>query len=142
MRDILLFIHFISLVIGAGSAFSLYIISLLAKRFDASYKAQVLVILFPLRYVSYLGLIFLIISGLLLAQPFLSGIEYLPWFIAKLVLVVLLVTLSVIGVYSMRQIKIAEPALRPPLFQRLALIGKISVLISISIVVCAVMAFH
>jgi uncharacterized membrane protein len=142
MRDILLLTHFLSLVVGAGSALSLYIISVLAKRFDASYKAQVLIILFPLRYVSYLGLIFLIVSGLLLAQPFLSSLGYLPWFIAKLILVTLLVMLSVIGVYSMRKIKLVEAGLRPPLFQRLALIGKASVIISISIVICAVMAFH
>lgn len=142
MRDLLLLIHFLSLVIGAGSAFSLYIISLLAKRFDASYKAQVLVILFPLRYVSYSGLIFLIVSGALLAQPFLSSIQSMPWFIAKLFLIAVLVILSVLGMFCMRRIGTVEPTLRPPLFLRLALIGKVSVLTSIGIVICAVMTFH
>ena len=48
MRDFLLLIHFMGLVIGAGSGFAIFIIGFLSKQFPEQARAEVLLKLFPL----------------------------------------------------------------------------------------------
>jgi uncharacterized membrane protein len=125
MRDVLLIIHFSGLIIGAGAGFSIFCIGLISKTFKPEYKLEVALKLIPLRYISYLGLL------VLLGQ--------MPWLHAKLSAVGVLVLLSLFG---LTQIRRAQQGQAAPAFKNLALVGKLSLLMSITIVICAVMTFH
>jgi uncharacterized membrane protein SirB2 len=139
MREALLLAHFTGLIIGAGSAFALFVISYLATNFDAGYKRAVLIKLFPLRYISYLGLLLLILSGGGLLTPFLPNLTQMPWLIAKLAFVGFLVALSIFGWYQMRR---AIRGTDNDAFKMLGYAGKLSFASSLIIVTCAVYSFH
>lgn len=139
MKDILLLAHFTGLIIGAGSGFAVLVIGYLSANFNAEYKREVLVKLFPLRYISYIGLALLISSGVFLIVPFLPNLEYMPWLITKLLFVAFLVALSAFGAYQMRRAK-REP--QNNAFVLLGYAGKMSFVSSLVIVSCAVFSFH
>ena len=139
MRDLILFLHFSGIVIGAGAGFSLFIIGFLAAHWDAAYRATVAQSLFPLRYVSYAGLTLLVLSGGVLIAPYGPMIHTMPWLMAKLTCVLLLVLLSGSGAYQMRRARLGQAA---DALKKLSLIGRASVVLSLGIVLCAVMSFH
>ncbi len=139
MKDLLLAAHFIGLIVGAGSAFALFVIGYLAAGFDAAYKREVLTKLFPLRYISYLGLLLLIVSGGMLIPPFVPNLAQMPWLVAKLAVVGLLVLLSLFGWSQMRRVRRGADGNG---FKMLGYAGKLSFASSLIIVVCAVYAFH
>jgi len=139
MRDLLLLLHFTGLIVGAGSAFALFVIGYLVPGFKPDYRREVLIRLFPLRYISYLGLLLLIISGGGLLAPFAHDLADMPWLIAKLVFVAILVALSLFGVYQMRR---ARADAQNNAFQLLGYAGKAGFASSLVIVTCAVYAFH
>lgn len=139
MREILLLAHFIGLIIGAGSAFAAVVIGYLAPRFDTGYRRNVLIKLFPLRYISYLGLLLLILSGSLLLLPYMHRLGQMPWMLVKLAFVALLVVLSLFGMVQMRR---AKQGTDNNVFKKLSLAGKLSFVSSLVIVTCAVYTFH
>ncbi len=139
MRDILLLLHFTGLIIGAGSAFALFVIGYLAPGFKSDYRREVLIRLFPLRYISYAGLALLIASGGMLLQPYLPLLANMPWMLAKLGFVGLLVALSLFGWYQMRR---AQRVPESDAFKWLGYAGKLSFASSLIIVTCAVYSFH
>jgi uncharacterized membrane protein SirB2 len=139
MKDFWLLLHFMALIIGAGSAFALFVIGYLAAGFDAAYKRTVLLKLFPLRYISYFGLLLLILSGGMLIPPFVPNLSQMPWLIAKLAFVALLVVLSGFGWYQMRRARLAADN---NAFVMLGYAGKLSFASSLIIVACAVYTFH
>lgn len=139
MRDLLLITHFFGLIIGAGAGFSIFCIGLISKTFKPEYKLEVALKLISLRYISYLGLLVLVVSGGLLLSPFTPLLGHMPWLHAKLLAVAILVLLSAFGFTQIRRAQKGEAA---PAFKNLALVGKLSLIMSVSIVICAVMAFH
>ncbi len=139
MKDTMLFLHFAALIIGAGSAFALFVIGYLAAGFDAGYKRAVLIRLFPLRYISYAGLLLLILSGGALLTPYAPSLAQMPWLIAKLVFVGFLVALSLFG---WRQMRRARQSADNDAFKMLGYAGKLSFASSLVIVACAVFSFH
>ena len=139
MKYVLLMLHFTGLIIGAGSAFALLVIAYLAAKFDAEYKRDVLIKLFPLRYISYLGLLLLILSGGALLPPFQPGLAQMPWLLTKLAMVGFLVVLSLFGWHQMRR---ASRSADNDAFKMLGYAGKLSFASSLIIVACAVYTFH
>lgn len=139
MKDILLLAHFTGLIIGAGSAFAMFVIGYLAPSFEASYKREVLIKLFPLRYISYLGLLLLIASGGMLIPPFVPNLAHMPWLVVKLAVVGLLVLLSLFGWSQMRRVRRGADG---DAFKMLGYAGKLSFASSLVIVACAVYSFH
>jgi uncharacterized membrane protein SirB2 len=139
MKDVLLLLHFTGLIIGAGSAFALFVIGYLAANFDAGYKRDVLIKLFPLRYISYLGLLLLILSGGLLVPPFLPNLAQMPWLMTKLSFAGFLVVLSLFG---WRQMRRAGRSADNNAFKMLGYAGKLGFASSLIIVTCAVYSFH
>ena len=139
MKDAMLLLHFTALVIGAGSAFALVVIGYLAAGFDAAYKREVLIKLFPLRYISYLGLLLLILSGGMLLSPFVPNLSAMPLLIVKLAFVALLVVLSAFG---WRQMQRARRGADNDAFKMLGYAGKLSFASSLVIIACAVYTFH
>lgn len=139
MKELLLLAHFIGLIVGPGAAFALFVIAYLAPGFDAGYRRAVLIKLFPLRYISYLGLLLLVVSGGPLLTPYVPGLAHMPWLIAKLVLVVFLVAVSLFGWYQMRR---AIRGADNDAFKMLGYAGKLGFVTILVIVTCAVYSFH
>jgi len=140
MKDALLLAHFTGLIIGAGSAFALFVIGYLAPGFEAQYRREVLLKLFPLRYVSYLGLLLLIASGGMLVPFYWQSPAQMPWLmIAKLVFVGVIAALSLFGVLQMRR---ARRSTDGKAFKLLSYAGKASFASSLIVVTCAVYIFH
>lgn len=136
MRESLLVLHFLGLIIGAGSGCALYFISLLAPRWPAAERREMMIRLFPLRYASYAGLLLLILSGGGLLTPHLAGLAQMPWFWLKLAAVAVIVVYAIRGALCMRQV-----ASEPSALARLPLLGKISFAASVLVVLCAVLTF-
>ncbi len=139
MRDILLLIHFIGLVVGAGSGFALFVIGFLSKQFPEQARVQVLLTLFPLRYLSYLGLFLLLVSGVPLLMPYGSAIHQMPLVMLKLTAVLIILLLSIYGTVQMQ---LAKQGNLGVYLKRLKLAGQLSFLFSLIAIVCAVYSFH
>lgn len=138
-RDILLLTHFLGLIIGAGSGFALFVISFLSPRFPVETRRAVILALFPLRYISYIGLAILIISGLSLTLLFYPLWATNLYFQIKLASVAALVLISLAGLVLMHRLRKGGPDHD---LRRLGLLGKIGFALSLIAVGCAVRAFH
>jgi hypothetical protein len=139
VRDILLLIHFMGLVMGAGSGFALFVIGFLSKQFPESTRAEILVKLFPLRYISYLGLLLLLVSGIPLLIPYGAAIHLMPLVMVKLTAVLIIVSLSI---YGTLQMQLAKKGNLGVYLKRLKLVGQLSFLFSLIAIICAVYSFH
>ena len=136
MREFLLVLHFLGLIIGAGSGFALFFISLLAPRWPVAERRDMMIRLFPLRYASYGGLLLLILSGSGLFTPYAAGLAQMPWVWLKFAAVAVLVICAIRGALCMRRV-----ASQPSALAQLPLLGKISFAASVLVVLCAVLAF-
>jgi hypothetical protein len=139
MNDLALLLHMIGIAVGVGSAFSLFVIGIMAKSFDKSYKVEMLYKFFTLRYIAYIGLIVLIISGLFLTTPYIDEIPNMPYFITKLILAGMLLAISIYGTYQMVTAKNKTPQ---EVLKNLSYAGKIGFILGFLIIVTAVFAFH
>lgn len=138
MKDVFLLGHFVGLIIGAGTAFALFAISYLAPKFPAAARREVLMQLFPLRYISYVGLLLLIASGIGLIIPMEAAVRQ-AGFIIKMVFVAVIVAASIFGTIQMRR---ARRSADNDAFRMLGYAGKVSFASSMAVVVCAVYTFH
>ena len=139
MKEALLLLHFLGLVIGAGAGFAVFVIGYLAPGFPATGKRDVLLRLFPLRYISYVGLLLLILSGGMLIQPYWPHHEELAWFGTKMVFVGVIAAASIFGMFQMRRARLSTDN---NAFKMLSYAGKVSFVSSIIVVACAVYTFH
>lgn len=93
MRDTFLFLHFLGLILGMGSGFASLFIGAYNKNLSPDEAPKFLLRLRSLGYMGLAGIILLIVSGGYLATPYWSNIGNMPFFIAKLSLVVVLLTI-------------------------------------------------
>lgn len=139
MRDALLLTHLTAFVVGAGSAFSLWFLGMMSKKFPVHTRQTFLLRLFPLRYASYIGLIVQIASGFALAGPALGAFTQIPLFTLKLVAVLLIFVFGSLGVLEMRRVNSERLS---GCFVRLRRYGNINIILGIVAAVCAVYTFH
>jgi uncharacterized membrane protein len=139
MRDIMLFMHFLGLILGIGSGFSSLFIGLSNKNISKEEGPAFMLRLRVLGYMGLSGMILLILSGGYLATPYWSNIKHMPWFIAKLSLVVLLLIILI------RIDKLWRNALRDgggPSLKKIPPLGRLALPISVLILLFAIMQFH
>jgi uncharacterized membrane protein SirB2 len=139
MKDVFLLVHFLGVVIGTGAGFAVFVISYLAPAFPAVGKREVLIKLFPLRYISYIGLLLLILSGGALIGPLWAHVGQLSWFVTKMVFVAVIVAASIFGAFQMHR---ARRSADNNAFKLLGYAGKVSFVSSLVVVACAVFTFH
>jgi hypothetical protein len=96
MREAMLFIHFLGLILGMGSGFASLFIGAANKNLTAEERPRFMLRLRALGYMGLTGIILLIISGGYLATPYWANISEMPFFIAKLCLVVVLLVLALL----------------------------------------------
>jgi uncharacterized membrane protein len=139
MRDIMLFTHFLGLILGIGSGFASLFIGLSNKNISKEEGPAFILRLRVLGYMGLSGMILLIVSGGYLATPYWSNITTMPWFIAKLSLVVVLLII-VLMIDSLW-----KKALRDgggPSLKKIPKLGRLALPIGILIVLFAVLQFH
>lgn len=139
MRDVMLFIHFVGLIMGMGSGFANLFIGAANKDLSNEERPKFMFRLRALGYMGLTGIILLIVSGGFLATPYWKIISSMPFFIAKLTLVVVLLTIVLVMDRQWRKaIKSGDGrdlALLPKL-------GRLAFPVGILILVFAVLQFH
>ncbi len=139
MRDVMLIIHFIGLAMGLGTSLAFMFLGIASSKMEKSEAIQFTIRSFPLSKMGHIGLTLLVVSGIYLMTPFWGGLSEMPLLITKLVLVVILGGL--IGMISGHARK-AQAGNAETHLQKIAPLGKVSLLVSLAIVVLAVLIFH
>jgi len=139
MRDVMLIFHFIGLAMGIGTGFAHAFLSAAASKMPKEegikFKLNTLVI----SYMGHIGLTLLLISGFYLITPFWKILPSSPLLIVKLSLVaILIVLIALIGIGA-RKAKQGDAERQ---FKKMAVLGKMTLIVSLAIVVVAVMFFH
>jgi hypothetical protein len=92
----MLFLHFIGLALGTGAGFASLFLGISNKNLPKEERKPFMLKLRALGYMGLSGVILLIISGGYLATPYWSNIGAMPFFIAKLSLVFILLVIVII----------------------------------------------
>jgi hypothetical protein len=139
MRDVMLFTHFLGLILGMGSGFASLFIGASNKNIPKEEGPKFLLRLRALGYMGLTGIVLLIISGGYLATPYWSVITSMPLFIAKLTLVVVLLIIVLIIDQKWRK------AIRNnggPDLAAIPKLGRLAFPVGILILLLAVLQFH
>ena len=139
MRDAMLIVHLLGLAMGVGTSFAFMFLGFARSKMEKEEGRKFAMNASVLSRMGHIGLTMLIISGFYLITPFWATLNARPLLMAKLILVLIL-TISVIlaGIYSSRAKKgNAELNLK-----KVAILGKVGLLSSITIVLLAVLTFH
>ena len=139
MRDGMLFVHFLGLILGMGSGFASLFLGASNKNLPKEEAPKFLLKLRALGYMGLTGIILLIVSGAFLATPYWSVIATMPLFIAKIPLVVILLTLVLLIDQKWR--KAIKNGGGPDL-QSIPKLGRLAFPVGILILLFAVLQFH
>jgi len=139
MRDAMLFVHFLGLILGMGAGFASLFIGAANKNLSREEAPKFMLRLRGLGYMGLTGIILLIISGGYLATPYWSIITTMPLFIAKLTLVVILLTLVLL---MDRQWRKAIKNGGGPDLMAIPKLGRLAFPVGILILLFAVLQFH
>lgn len=139
LREIMLIIHFVGLCMGLGTGFGHLFLGMAAKKMNEkeaqSFKMKTLAI----NKMGYIGLFLLVLSGGYLMTPYWSSLGEKPTLVAKLLAVLVLIVMIVL------MNGIAKKVNRPEgsdALGKLEQMGKITLPLSIIIIVLAVLTFH
>ncbi len=138
MRDFALIIHFIGLAMGLGTSFAFMFLGMAAQRMEPADRAPFMGKALVLSRMGHIGITLLFVSGMYLIVPYFDVLLEMPLLLAKLVLFVFLGGL--VGVLS----KTGKRAVAgdPSQFLKMAKLGRVGLLTSVTIVILAVLVFH
>ena len=139
MREFALAIHFIGLAMGLGTSFAFMFLGIASARMEPKEALNFQLKILALSRMGYIGLALLVFSGLYLMMPYWTLLSDMPLMIAKLVLVLLLVTL--IGMNSARANKARQGDAELHL-KKVQPLGRLSLLTALTIVILAVLNFR
>lgn len=142
MYDFLLILHFLGLALGVGASFAFFTLGIATKDLAPAERLELMKRTASISKNGSIGLALLIVSGLgfLLTRGVSAVFAWGgPAFHAKLTLVVLLC--GFVG-YSQVLMKRVRTGSDPSAAVRLPKIGRVMLFLSVSIVICAVLAFH
>ena len=145
MLDLWLILHFIGLTLGVGTGFAMMTLGLSTKDMAPADRAAFMRRASVLGRNGSIGLLLLIVSGVALVMT--RGVDVVmawggPMFHVKLTLVAIL-----IGVFGYMQVQLrnsrsADPAVAAAAGARMNVASKVMLLLGVSIVICAILAFH
>ncbi len=139
MHDLMLILHFVGLTMALGAGFANLFLGRVAAGLEPAERGAFMSKTFVLGTMARIGLGLLLISGFYLITPYWKVLGGMPYLIAKLALVaVLLILVIAISVIASRARKQGNPGM----MGKLRPIGIINFLVGIAIVILAVMAFH
>jgi uncharacterized membrane protein len=139
MKDIMLIVHFIGLAMGIGTSFAFMFLGIAGSKMEKTEAQKFALNTFALSRMGHIGLALLIISGGYLMTPYWGVLTHLPLLMAKLILVLVLGAL--IGIISSLARKAKSGDIEANL-KKIQPLGKLSLLVSLAIVILAVYVFH
>src|SRR5688572_16204888 len=138
MRELMLIFHFIGLAMALGSGFANLFLGSVASKLEPAERGSFMSKIMILGRMGQIGLAVLLLSGFYLITPYWKVLDEMPFLVAKLSLVALLLILvSTVLVLLGKAKKQGNPAL----FAKIKPLGILNFLIGISIVILAVLAF-
>ncbi len=139
MRDIMLMIHFIGLALGLGTSFAHAFLGKTISKLETSEAKKFRNQIKALSQMGYTGTVLLLVSGIYLLIPYWPVLTSFPLLILKLVLfVILMILILLINRDAGKNYKNdADDNLN-----RMGLMGKFAMIISLVIVILAVNVFH
>ncbi len=139
MRELMLIMHFLGLGLGLGTAFAHAFLGAATSKMQDDEKIKFRLHTLALAKMGNIGLVLLVVSGVFLIIPFWDSLLSLPLLMLKLALVlVLIVFITLINLWGIKAAK-SESAKHLSKMERL---GKLMLLLSVSIVIIAVCVFH
>ena len=135
----MLIIHFIGLAMGLGTSIGFMILGIASSKLPPEEALSFRLNSFALSKMGHIGLVLLFISGGYLMTPYWSVLGEYPLLITKLIL--FLVLGGLIGMISsmVKKAKKGEPEIY---LRKIQPLGKISLLVALTIVILAVLNFH
>lgn len=137
MRELMLVIHFIGLAMALGAGFANLVLGMVASKLEPAERGSFMSKLVVLGRLGQTGLALLLISGLGLLTPYWKVIGDMPFLIAKLSLVLLLI-ISVAVILSIVKKAKGDPAI----LAKIKPLGMLNFFLGIAIVILAVLTFH
>jgi len=135
----MLMFHFIGVAMGLGTSFAYMFLGIAGSKLDKEGQQDLFLKTASLGRMGHIGLTILVLTGGHLIMPYASDLMKSPLLIAKLVCVLSLgAVVGIITSYS-KKAKSGDTELYMKKIQNL---GKISMTLSLAIVVLAVLVFH
>ena len=139
MRELLLIIHFIGLTMALGAGFSNQFLGTVAAKLEPAERGSFMSKLFILARMGQIGLGLLLLSGFGLITPYWKIIGEMPFLIAKLSLVaLLLISVSRILFLASK----AQKENNPAIMLKIKPLATLNFFVAITIVILAVLTFH
>lgn len=138
MREIMLFFHFTGLAMGIGTSFAYMFLGIASSKMEPKEAQKFILNAMSLSKMGYIGLGLLIFSGLYLITPYWKVITDYPLLIAKLALVLVLITLIAILGSIAQKAKKGNPEIY---LKKIKILGRFSLLTGISIIILAIYNF-
>ena len=139
MKEAMLFAHFIGLTMGLGTSFAHAFLGAAIAKMTPEEVIKFRVNTLALGRMGNIGIILLVVSGLYLITPYWQVLTSMPLLMAKLALVIVLA--SLIAVLNSYAKKAAQGDAEVQL-KKMEKLGKMTLLIGLTIVVLAVSIFH
>ncbi|HEU5291122.1 MAG TPA: hypothetical protein VFU05_10795 [Cyclobacteriaceae bacterium] len=139
MRELMLVIHFIGLAMALGAGFANFFLGSVAAKLEPAERGNFMAKLLILGRMGQIGLGLLLLSGFALITPFWKVLGEMPFLIAKLSLVgVLLLSVSRILFLVNKSKRENNPAV----LMKVKPLGMLNFFLGITIVILAVLTFH
>lgn len=139
MREVMLVLHFIGLAMAIGAGFSNFFLGTVAAKLEPAERGSFMSRTMVLGTMGRIGLGLLVLSGLGLATPYWQTLGEMPFFEAKLSLVVILLVSVSYAQFIMAK---AKREGNPAMLSKLRPLGMLNFLLGLSIIVLAVLTFH
>ncbi len=135
----MLIIHFLGLAMGIGTSFAFLFLGIAAAKMPPADRLKFSLQTLSVSRMGHIGLALLIISGGYLMTPYWRSLTNVPLLMTKLILVVILaVLLGIISVHTRK----AMTGDAEMYLGKIAGLGRLTMIISLTIVILAVYVFH
>ena len=138
MREVMLIVHLLGLAMGVGTSFAFLFLGIRGAKLEGEEAPKYAVNNLYLGTMGHIGLSMLIISGGYLMTPYWVLLPTRPLLIAKLTLVLILTIFIILVGLAGRKAKKGDLTQ----LKKIKKLGPVTLLISISIVILAVMVFR
>jgi len=138
MRELMLVIHFIGLAMALGAGFANLFLGTVASKLEPAERGSFMSKIMILGRMGQTGLGLLLLSGFYLISPYWKVLGDMPFLIAKLSLVAVLIILVSSVLIMLNKAKRGNPAM----FAKIKPLGILNFLIGIAIVILAVLTFR
>ncbi len=135
----MLILHFIGLAMGLGTSFAHAFLGIATSKMSSEEATKFRLHSLALSRMGHIGIALLIISGLYLIIPYWTILPSSPLLVLKLVLVVILVVLISLINLSTKKARKGDAEVQ---LKKMEQLGKMTLMLSLIIVILAVYIFH